>query len=110
MGRWAQSKRRGGRQAGLPGLAPPPPPELSEFEGELFQDAEGGDDTGGQCRLYTSPTGSNPWSLNSAVEWQSVQAWGDRATWEGFWVRATEVGNGLAYVGESAPSNALQIE
>lgn len=109
MGRWAQSRRRGGCAPPAASLPAPPAPDLVVEDGELFQSATGGDDTGGQVRLYTSYNGDPPWVLDSQVAWESVHNWGDISTWDGQYVRATEVGNGVAFSGESEPSAVVHI-
>lgn len=87
-------------------LGPPPAPIIREVAGDLVQDAQGLADIGGLCRLYSGPTIDGPWELAGELPWDISLDWGALSFFPQEWLRATEVGNGVAYTGESEYSNA----
>lgn len=107
MGRYSQSRRRGRSPSAASGLAAPPAPVLSNPGGDVFQAAQGADDTGGTVRLYGAEYTEGPYYLLDEDTWAATVAWGLQEQWPGQFLRATEVGNGIAYQGESEPSNVL---
>lgn len=109
MGRWAQARKRGGCADGGLHLPLPPAPTLTLAGTVGTQTANGDDDTGGQVRLYSSTTGSAPWVEVDTDAWADPYDWGDLQLPATMWYRATEIGNNVAYAGESPPSEAVQV-
>lgn len=101
MGRWAQARRRGGTPPPLVVLAPPPAPTLTDVEGFLTSESQVGDDTGGTCCLYYSPDVGGPFYLVDTDPWAASVSWGALSGLPYGYYKATEVGNGIAYAGES---------
>lgn len=90
-------------------LFAPTQPTLSLVEGYLHQVSGEADDTEGTLNLYYSTDGITPYTQLGTASWAAIKDWYDAGlNIAGFW-RATEVGNGTQYSGESAPSNVVQI-
>lgn len=66
--------------------------------------AQGDTDTAGLLNLYYSETGSPPWTLSQTVPWVRTYNFGPVGELDTGFYRATEVGNGTTYEGESQPS------
>jgi len=104
MGRWAQAQRRGGSGPGVPSLGPPPAPALT-------RDGDNGRivpanviDGGGQFRCYFSNDSVN-YALVATEDYHPLERIVFDLLLNGTgWYYATEVGNNVAYAGESAPS------
>lgn len=110
MGKWSQYKRRGSAQQGSsPSLAPPPAPSLLLIGSEVTQRHSGLVDSGGTCRLYSSQDAQLWAFLPPEVEWAPDVDWGYGDGYTGLFLRCTEVGNDVAYTGESIPSNVLDL-
>lgn len=109
MGRWAQAKRRGGRGGLGPSLPAPPAPTLSEDAGDLIQTAGGDDDTGGTIYLEEALAEGGPYTPRGSHAWASPWAWGTAAEFTGSWLRGYEVGNGVAYAGQSPYSEPYLV-
>lgn len=109
MGRWAQAKRRGGRGRTAAALSPPPAPSLFVDDVDIIIEPTGADDFGGAFRLETSATGSEPWSEHETLAWDPHVSPGTVAEFAGLHLRVIEVGNGVAYNGESPPSAILHL-
>lgn len=109
MGRWAQASRRGGGIVPAAAIGPPPAPLLDIVEGRVLQLATGGDDTGGICELQFSPDGEEDWEQFDVLEWVASADWGSVVDREGFFWRAREIGNDVAYTGPSTWSAILDL-
>lgn len=109
MGKWAQSRKRGSGETVEIAVTPPPAPTLSDDGSYLIQTANGTDDTDGSILLERGDTPAGPWNPVDVAEWATPYAWGSLAGLAGFVYRATESGNGTAYVGISAPSNVYDL-
>jgi hypothetical protein len=110
VGRWAQARRR---QSVLPTggpAGPPPAPLLRIAANHLFQDAQGGDDTGGTLEVEFSDSEFGPFEQWDTAAWVAVKAWGSLGGFEGSYFRAKEYGNGLSYVGASEFSATVFFE
>ena len=107
MGRYAQAQRRGGHGGGVGPLAPPPPPTLAIIEGAVAQIANSVDNAGGTVVLYQAEYELGPYLFKEAREWASVVTWGLVEQYEGTWLLAAEIGNGIRYAGTSLDSNRL---
>lgn len=110
MGKHSTYRKRGSAGPVFTELGSPPAPLEYFWDGDLAQSATGEDDTGGFCRLYFSGAPGGPFTLYSATPWESVINWSAVANPEPGYYRCTEVGNGIAYSGESAPSNVLHVD
>jgi hypothetical protein len=110
MGRWATSRRRGGGPEFSSGLTLPPAPQLDTDGSNLIQTATGADDSLGTIRLYESVTQFGLFTLAGTNAWQAVFDWATLSPTVQKWYRATEVGNGIAYAGESPPSAAVYFD
>jgi hypothetical protein len=109
MGRWATYAKRGGGGS-LPSLLPPPPAPILVWETPIIiQVAQGLDDAGGTLSLYFSADGVSNWNLIETDAWMVEKVWGGYDDEPGFY-RATEVGNGTVYAGESDPSSIVEVE
>jgi len=89
-------------------LRPPPMPLLGEG---LVMTSQSVGNAGGLMRLYGAVTGAGPWTLVAELPLESPYDWHTTALADSLQgpasnaaYRVTEVGNGGAYVGESAPS------
>lgn len=109
MGRWAQAKRRGGKPGVVQGPGPPLTPEAEVSGGHLWQNATGGDDTGGTVRLMRAATENGGYSQHATSAWAAAKDWGTTASLAGFWYRCQEIGNGTSYGGQSALTPPLHI-
>jgi hypothetical protein len=109
MGRWAQARRRGKANNVMPGVGPPPAPMLAIDGSDLVQTANGAADTGGLCRLYYRVSPASVRALVQEAPWVAVQVYADGAEGPVGFYNATEVGNGLAYSGESPESNQVHV-
>lgn len=110
MGKWSQYKRRGSSdKSSSVVLGPPPPPNLILVGGVVIQRHTGTTDSEAICRLYQSSDGLNFFFRAPEVEWAPDVDWGDSGSYPDLWLRCTEVGNGVNYVGESIPSNVLDL-
>ena len=107
MGRWAQSRKRGGGGAPDAQLSPPPQPQLAEVVGEIIQASKGLDDTGGSLTLQQSVDEGLNWTDLETTEWEFSQNWGPADFYAPTWLRCTETGNGTTYAATSAPSETL---
>lgn len=108
MGRWAQARRRGGSGHPPTTAGPPPAPVLRIQVTSLIQDAQGGSDVGGICRLYGSDNDTGPWTEVGFASWLLHQDWGNPLGYGGAWLAAREEGNGHDYVGLSDLSNVIE--
>ena len=105
MGKWAQSRKRGGGGPPKILLEAPPAPTLYAEDTNLYQGALGGDDTGGHIRLQTSNDGLTGWAAFDAGPWTAIRYWGDTGNLPAVFFRCLEDGNGSYYAGTSPPSN-----
>jgi len=105
MGRWAQAQRRGGAGPVVATLGPPPQPALWASLGDLKQTAAGRDDSGGYVVLYMQEEPEGDWVEYDRGNWSDLFDWGPLSELPACPLRATEIGNGTAYSGESAPSS-----
>ena len=109
MGRWAQASRRGGGIAPAAAIGPPPAPLLSLVQERLLQLATGGDDTGGGVVIECRADPEVEWEFLDALAWSASVDWGPQGNFAGFYWRVKEVGNGVAYVGDSPYSEVLDL-
>jgi hypothetical protein len=59
--------------------------------------------------IYQSNNGGATWTIYTNDAWERSKLWGLATIFAGLWLRATETGNGIDYVGESLPSNELHL-
>ena len=107
MGRWAQSRRRQSAPPANAAAGPPPAPVIAFTVPGIVQTAMGGDDTGGIVELQFSEDAGASWDQWNTGAWAAVVNWPDTNWVAGTLWRAKEVGNGVAYVGDSNWSNVL---
>jgi hypothetical protein len=106
MGKWATYRKRSRPTATAP-LGPPPAPLLTTQVNSLFQIAQGADDTGGAISLWYRELEIDEFQLIASAGWEPGMNWSNEVeTLEGYY-KATEAGNGTAYVGTSDFSNVL---
>jgi len=105
MGRWAQSRRRGGGPPAAPALDPPPAPELVFDEGGLWSWSQSTENTGGQVVLEDSADGLDPWQPYSFADWALEHNWGEINEFGGAVWRAREIGNNVNWSGAGAWSD-----
>jgi hypothetical protein len=74
----------------------------------MRQLAAGTDDTAGRCKLETSSEPDGPWIPAGDAAWDSIYVWGEYADFATLYVRCYEVGNAVAYAGNSPYSNVLE--
>jgi hypothetical protein len=109
MGRHTIQRRRS-TQPAAPLLTPAPPaPTLEQSGDNVTQRANGADDTSGRNHLYNSEDGGLTWLQIRDEPWQALRDWGPLDDFAGVMIRATELGNGSTYVGESPPSNVMDL-
>lgn len=108
MGKWAQSRKRGGGTAVANGPQPPPAPLLDASSEFLIQLATGAPDTGGSITLESSDDGGLTWTPIDTNAWQSVQNWGDVVFYGEVLLRGSETGNGTTYTGTTY-SNVVDL-
>ncbi len=110
MGKWAQYKRRGSSGAATHApLGPPAAPQLLLVDSEMLSEDLGPYNVGGVSRLYQAPAAIGPWTLYAFQVWDIDVTWGPTEHFEDYFYRATSVGNGTNFVGESIPSNVLDL-
>jgi hypothetical protein len=109
MGKWATYRKRGGSTGSTVALTSPPVPSLYIEGGLIKQSARGGDDTGGQIRLQQSDDGNDPWYQVDSGAWVATKTWGTVVQYFGYWLRCYEIGNGIAYAGNSPYSAVLPV-
>lgn len=110
MGKYSQYRRRG--SPGQPTTTPdrrPPAPHLTISGLYVQQNATGLDDLEGTIGLYSSIDEGVTWGEFDSTDWESWHLWGLVTDYVGLWLRSTETGNGIDYVGESLPSNELHL-
>jgi len=107
MGKWAQQKKRG--SSSDIGLSPPPAPFLHDTAGDLIQDATGVADAGGIIEISEGDTEEGPWVLCASHAWDPSYNWGAVADFEGPYLSAVEIGNGIVYAGTSQRSAAFAV-
>jgi len=109
MGKYATYRMRGrGTPAGR-GVGPPPCPQLEVAEDELLQTSNDTEWQGALLTLYSSPDGLAQWDLYDQAGAEAVYSWGRADLLPDAYYRATETGNGIDYIGESAPSAIIPI-
>ena len=109
MGKYQTYSKRGSPEAGLHQLHAPPAPTLYTSKNDVYQQANGLDDLGGEVKLYTAGNINGPWTLSGSHDWVRLWIWGSVEFWSDNYLRATENGNGWTYQGESEPSNILDL-
>ena len=109
MGRWAQSRRRGGRPSSGTTHPPPPAPVIGIVADELVLDPQGEDDTGGKFEMEYSATGEDPWAFWTDAPWADPGSFGLVTNINPGFYRGREIGNGIRYSGPSAYSNAFDL-
>jgi len=109
MGKWAQQRKRG--SAGQSAIAPlpTPAPYLDVIAGDLVSQAHITDNYDGACRLFRSTLEAGPYVLHDEEPWDPSLDWSVNVTITPGWYQATQVGDGVHYVGESSPSNRQHI-
>jgi hypothetical protein len=77
---------------------------------DLVQTATGRDDTGGDLFLWASNDGISGWAVLLFAEWDSPYYWGSTEGYSGLYLKATESGNGTAYLAMPGPfSEVLHV-
>lgn len=109
MGKYATYRKRGTSSPAAVPLLPPPPPDLHVDGDDLISVAQGTDDTSGFSRLYRSDVEEGPFSLEAEVAWAAALNWGTTEDLAPGYFRTTELGNGIAYAGQSEPSAIVQL-
>jgi hypothetical protein len=109
MGKAATYRKRGTHAAAATPDLRPPAPALNVVAANLIQAATGNNDEGGEARLYSSPTGTPPWTQTDSDAWDWVVAWGPVDGFPPAFYAATEIGNGSTYIGESDRSNIIHL-
>jgi hypothetical protein len=107
MGHWSTYRKRG-RVPVSPTLIPAPPaPVLTLTEEVLIIEASGGNDEGGYHHLQVSEDGGDTWTERSELDWQAVREIDVEDLFPDTRFRCVETGNGVAYLGDSPPSNVV---
>ena len=109
MGKHHTYRKRGSVRGQTVSVLPPPAPILDVEDNGLTQTAQGDDDYGGRCNLWASSNGETSWVIAGQQPWISSCGWGPVAGQPPGYYRCTEIGNGSVYLGESAPSNILNL-
>ena len=109
MGKHHTYRHRGSVRGQTVNIGPPPAPILNIEDTGVVQNAQGYDDFGGRCTLYKSDDGATGWFIANQELWISSCEWGPLEGLLGGYYRCTELGNGSVYLGESAPSNILDL-
>ena len=110
MGKYATYRKRGGGGSSVTALGPPPAPNLEDADGALIVTPNTTEWPGGQFTLYYSLAGIDPWLFTDNSEAEPIHNWGEISAFESGFYRATETGNGVDFLGESAPSPNFQVE
>ena len=79
-------------------------------EGVLYQNAGSVGEEGGRCLLYSSENESGPWAKIGDEEFSDPKDWGALDLYYGYWLSASEVGDGTHYAGESEKSEPYYAE
>ena len=109
MGKYATYRKRGGGGSSTTALGPPPAPQLEVAAGALLQTSNDNEWNGGLLNLYSSPTGNPPWDFEANAAAEAVHSWGGVGGFSEAAYHVTEVGNGIDFLGESAPSIAIEL-
>lgn len=109
MGRYAQGRRRGGSAAPVVLLFPPPAPNVRVTGDHLWQDSNGDGDVGGFCRLFKFDDVLENWVEVDTQAWADPFDWGLTSLLVPGVYRATEIGNGVNYLGESDPGPDIEV-
>lgn len=108
MGKWAQSRKRGGGVAATYTLPLPPAPTLSLDTGELYSDQSGTSNPGGSIKLYCSILETGPFIEQTSYEWDTLVDVGAPTDFRPFfWFYTRTEGNGTDYTGVGPESNHL---
>lgn len=109
MGRHSQYQKRGAATGTSIILTAPPSPTLHVVAGLLLQEANGTDDTGGILSLEISTDEGSTWEPYDLHSWLSTWPWGAITFLDPGLYRGTETGNGSTYIGQSPPSNTVEV-
>ena len=109
MGHHAQYRKRGSVPVNMLSVGRPPAPTAADGSDSLQITATGSNDVGGSFTVEKSATGGVPWTQLWSGAWsRTTNVSYDLLALPGYY-RATEIGNGQAYVGASSYSNTVHL-
>lgn len=109
MGHYTTYRRRGSAVPSTVILPTTLAPFLGLVFGQLKSATSSLPDPGSAQTLYQASSPGGPWeAYATATDWPTT-TWGDLADFNGFLYRATETGNGINFLGESPPSNIVDL-
>lgn len=109
MGRWAQAARRS-RSVPAGALGAPPAPELTIPGGQANITSAYVDNVGGSVTLYQWNEEEETWVDIDFGAWAPEVVLGELGQYVTGKYYATATGNGVNYVGESVPSNEVNLD